>query len=53
LSFKIVGTHETNPSTGTISNVSPLGEAIIGGRVNDVILVKAPKSYKVQILKIE
>jgi len=51
--FKIVGTHETNPRDGTISNVSPLGEAIMGGRVNDKITVKAPKSYQVQILKIE
>ncbi|MFZ9197298.1 MAG: transcription elongation factor GreA [Bacilli bacterium] len=51
--FKIVGTHETNPRDGTISNVSPLGEAIMGGRVNDKVTVKAPKSYQVQILKIE
>jgi transcription elongation factor GreA len=51
--FKIVGTHETNPRDGTISNVSPLGEAIMGGRVNDKVTVKAPKTYQVQILKIE
>lgn len=51
--FKIVGTHETNPTDGTISNVSPLGEAIMGGRVSDKVTVKAPKSYQVQILKIE
>jgi transcription elongation factor GreA len=51
--FKIVGTHETNPSEGTISNVSPLGEAIMGARVNDKVTVKAPKSYQVQVLKIE
>jgi transcription elongation factor GreA len=51
--FKIVGTHETNPRDGTISNVSPLGEAIMGGRVNDKVTVKAPKNYQVQILKIE
>ena len=51
--FKIVGTHETNPSEGTISNVSPLGEAMMGSRVNDKVTVKAPKPYQVQILKIE
>lgn len=51
--YKIVGTHETNPTEGTISNVSPLGEAIMGGRVNDKVTVKAPKPYQVQILKIE
>jgi transcription elongation factor GreA len=52
-SFKIVGTHETNPTDGTISNVSPLGEAIMGGKVSDKVTVKAPKPYQVQILKIE
>ncbi len=51
--FKIVGTHETNPLEGTVSNVSPLGEAIMGGRVQDKVNVKAPKPYQVQILKIE
>lgn len=53
LTFKIVGTHETNPTEGTISNVSPLGEAIMGAKVNDKVTVKAPKPYQVQVLKIE
>ncbi len=51
--FKIVGTHETNPSEGTISNASPLGEAILGAKVNDKVNVKAPKAYQVQVLKVE
>jgi transcription elongation factor GreA len=51
--FKIVGTHETNPSEGTISNASPLGEAILGAKVNDKVNVKAPKPYQVQVLKVE
>lgn len=53
LTFKIVGTHETNPSEGTISNASPLGEAIMGAKVNDKVTVKAPKPYQVQVLKVE
>jgi transcription elongation factor GreA len=53
MSFKIVGTHETNPSDNTISNVSPLGQAILGCHVGDVVTVKAPKPYSVEILKIE
>jgi len=53
MTFKIVGTHETDPSNATISNVSPLGIAIIGGHVGDKVLVKAPKPYSVEILKIE
>ncbi len=51
--YKIVGTHETNPSDGTISNASPLGEAIMGAKVNDKVSVKAPKPYQVQVLKVE
>lgn len=51
--YKIVGTHETNPSEGTVSNASPLGEAIMGAKVNDKVNVKAPKPYQVQILKVE
>ena len=51
--FKIVGTHETNPSEGTISNASPLGEAIMGAKINDKVTVKAPKPYQVQVLKVE
>jgi transcription elongation factor GreA len=53
VTFKIVGTHETNPTLGTISNVSPLGEAIMGAKVNDKVNVKAPKSFQVQVLRIE
>lgn len=53
LQYKIVGTHETNPSGNTISNVSPLGQAILSGHVGDVVTVKAPKPYDVEILKIE
>jgi transcription elongation factor GreA len=53
MTFKIVGTHETNPTLGTISNVSPLGEAIMGAKVNDKVSVKAPKPFQVQVLRIE
>jgi transcription elongation factor GreA len=53
VTFKIVGTHETNPTLGTISNVSPLGEAIMGAKVNDKVNVKAPKPFQVQVLRIE
>ncbi len=53
MSFKIVGTHETNPSDNTISNVSPLGLAILGCHVGDVVTVKAPKPYSVEVLKID
>jgi transcription elongation factor GreA len=53
VTYKIVGTHETNPSLGMISNASPLGEAIMGRKVGEVVQVKAPKPYQVEILKVE
>ena len=35
--FIIVGTFETNPSQNKISNVSPLGKALLGKKVTDEI----------------
>ena len=40
--FHIVGSTEADPSKGRISNESPLGQAILGRRVNDVIEVNTP-----------
>ncbi|MCQ2087592.1 MAG: transcription elongation factor GreA [Bacilli bacterium] len=51
--FTIVGTVESDPVNGKISNACPLGEAIIGKSVGDIVDVKAVKQYKVEILKIE
>ncbi len=33
--FKIVGTHETNPSENKISNKSPLGRLLLGKEINE------------------
>ncbi len=51
--FMIVGTVESDPVNGKISNACPLGEAIVGKMVGDIVDVKAVKQYKVEILKIE
>lgn len=51
--YKIVGTVESDPMNGMISNKSPLGEALMGHAVNDVVTVKARVEYQVKILKIE
>lgn len=40
--YSIVGTHESNPMEGKISNESPIGKAIIGKRKGDEVVVKAP-----------
>lgn len=49
-SFIIVGSNEGNPSAGLISCDSPLGEALLGKKVGDIIEIKIPKgvtSYKI------
>jgi transcription elongation factor GreA len=40
--YQIVGSAEANPSNGRISNASPLGRALLGRRVGDVIDVNTP-----------
>ncbi|MBO6262580.1 MAG: transcription elongation factor GreA [Bacilli bacterium] len=53
VSYMIVGTVESDPVNGKISNSCPLGEALVGKTVGDIIEVKAIKTYKVEIVKIE
>ncbi len=40
--YKIVGSNESNPREGKISDESPIGSALIGRKVNDVVEVEAP-----------
>lgn len=40
--WTIVGPQEANARLGRISNVSPVGSALLGKRVNDTITVSAP-----------
>ena len=51
--YMIVGTIEAEPFNGKISNACPLGEAIVGKSVGDVVEIKADVTYHVEILKIE
>ena len=51
--YTIVGSLEADPFENKISNESPIGAAIIGKKVGDIIDVDANgSSYKVKILKI-
>lgn len=50
--YKIVGTIEARPLEGSISTSSPLGEAILGKRVGDKVVVKTAMPYEVEIVKI-
>ncbi len=51
--YTIVGSLEADPFDNKISNESPIGSAIIGKKVGDVIPVVGPNgSYDVKIIKI-
>ena len=53
IEYEIVGTHESNPMEGRISNESPLGKALIGKRKDEEVTVKAPAGdVKYRILKL-
>lgn len=52
--YQILGSTETNPQKGIISHLSPIGEALIGCGVNDVVTIKiAGKEVSYTIKKIE
>ena len=51
--YNIVGSLEADPFENKISNESPIGNAIMGKKVGDVITVEANgSSYDIKILKI-
>ena len=52
--LKIMGSIESDPTIGQISNESPLGKALIGKGVNDVVSVTTPagtQKYKILSIK--
>ena len=49
--YKIVGTAESNPLEGYISNESPVGEAIMGHKVNDRVEVETPNGKMYFVIK--
>ncbi|MCL4200036.1 transcription elongation factor GreA [Patescibacteria group bacterium] len=44
--YIIVGGYESNPGQKSISHISPLGRAILGKRINDVVEFQAPSGTK-------
>jgi transcription elongation factor GreA len=51
--YTIVGTMESDPTRGFISNESPVGSALLGAKNNDVLEVKVPREImKLQVVKI-
>lgn len=52
--YKLVGTNEANPMLGRISDQSPIGSAMLGAVVGDVIPVETPGGeLKIKILKVQ
>ncbi|MCD7810058.1 MAG: transcription elongation factor GreA [Erysipelotrichaceae bacterium] len=51
--YQIVGSTETDPLNGKISNESPLAKAIIDHGVNEIVSVGVAEPYEVKILNIE
>lgn len=40
--YQIVGSQEANPAIGRISDESPIGRALVGRQIGDIIKVEAP-----------
>lgn len=54
LTFKIMGSFESDPVAGSISNESPIGKALVGAKKGDVVEVFTPRAtskYKVLTIK--
>lgn len=53
--YKLVGTLESNPDAGLISNESPIGKAILGKKSGDVVSVATPDggSFSLKILEVK
>lgn len=52
--YQILGSSETNPHSGIISNHSPIGSALIGRKVGELVKIKTTnKEVEYKIIKIE
>ena len=51
---KIVGSTESDPFEGKISNESPVGRALMGAKVGDIVEAEAPSGVvKYKVIKIK
>lgn len=44
--YSLVGAYEADPSAGRISNESPVGKALLGHKVDDLVIVSTPGGVK-------
>ena len=49
--YKIVGSQESDPMHGIISEESPFGKALIGAKEGDTVVVEAPRGAMTYTLK--
>lgn len=53
--YRIIGSSESDPMKGIISNVSPVGKTLIGHKKGDVVVVKTPGgaiTYKIVSIEV-
>lgn len=54
MTYEIVSSNEANPLEGKISNISPIGSALIGAKVGDVCSANTPGGVlKIKVLEIK
>lgn len=54
LTFKIMGSFESDPTSGAISNESPIGKALLGAKKGDIVEVATPRNimkYQIKAIK--
>ena len=52
--YKIVGSQESDPMNGSISEESPFGKALVGAKEGDIVTVEAPRgAMQYVVAKIE
>jgi len=49
--YKIVGSQESDPMHGIISEESPFGKALLGAKEGDTVTVEAPRGAIVYTVK--
>ncbi|MBU4370096.1 transcription elongation factor GreA [Patescibacteria group bacterium] len=52
--YTLVGSEEADPSQGSVSYKSPIGQALLGKKVGEKVTIKTPKAdIQAEIIKIE
>ena len=51
--YRIVGSNESDPLNGLISNESPVGRGLMGAKLNDVVAVEIPDGHiRLKVLEV-